>query len=384
MITKGCPQGGIFSPTLWNIQLDDFLKQFNTQNAKAIAFADDITMIVWEKDSKKLQDKIIDCLNLANEWCKKVKLQISATKTNILYLFNGEKPSIPFEKTMIQPSSEIKILGVILKNHRHRNKIDFNPHINYLLAKGNRLKNALFTHCGRTWGIDYHKRITLLKAMIRPALAYGAEVWYPTITKRNANRLNSLQYQIVKRCTYTYNTTPTNVTHLLANIPLLTDFLHVKVLKHNIIHNNDIQDKSILTQLAINISDHYINTQKQKLLNNTNDTFRSFFPDDIPKHITPNTYTTPFFSGHGPFAKFLFTINKNTHPCCQCGEEETSLHTLSCTYTKHITCKYFPRHTRLHEYTSTKNNYYKFTKLCKEIYTIQMIKHNTQSLNTNS
>ena len=125
-------------------------------------------------------------------------------------------------------------------------------------------------------------------------------------------RLNSLQYQIIKRCIFAYVTTPLYITHLLANIPLLTDFLHTKVIRFNMIKNTNIQDRQFLNELIANVTEHHINTKFKYLLTNSNVTFKSFFDTNIPKFVTPNRYTTPFFSGHGPFAYYLQNQHKHT------------------------------------------------------------------------
>ena len=47
-IKKGCPQGGVLSPFLWNLVLDDLLQKFkNSDNIQA--FADDLSLLSMEK-----------------------------------------------------------------------------------------------------------------------------------------------------------------------------------------------------------------------------------------------------------------------------------------------------------------------------------------------
>ena len=150
------------------------------------------------------------------------------------------------------------------------------------------------------------------------------------------------------------------------------------------IKDTNIQDRQFLNELIANVTEHHINTKFKYLLTNSNVTFKSFFDTNIPKFVTPNRYTTPFFSGHGPFAYYLHKININTHPCCQCGEEETSLHTIFCPLNTNITSKYFPHDTSTTKFTESKQKYKKFTRMCKELYFKQIMIHNTTYTHVNT
>ena len=357
-ISKGCPQGGIFSPLLWNVLLNEFLTNFNNNNAKPVAFADDITFIIWSDNIHNLKTEIAYCFSQIHSWCNQVKLNISTSKTNILYLHNHEKLPVLLDNHLVQPSDNIKILGVHISNHRRRNKLNFNHHVKHILQKGIRIKNALFAFCARRWGIDSHKRIVLLKAMLRPALYYGAEIWFPHITKSNIRKLDSLQYQIAVRCVHAYNSSPSSCVHLLARIPFFSDFLEAKCMRFN--HG-----------ISPDLVDAFLSIKSSEYLENSNLTFKSFFSLGIPKHIVPNQYTTLFFTGHGPFNYFLNRIRSQTqkpHQYCSCGVEETPLHLITdCVHTQHIIDQFFLSTRSPRDYIGTKQNYILFSQLCKHI-----------------
>ncbi|UYV70072.1 hypothetical protein LAZ67_7001709 [Cordylochernes scorpioides] len=230
-INKGCPQGGIISPILWNILLNDFNLSFNESFARVIAFADDVTFVVWSSNIYDLQYNITKCLIKIKAWCEKVKLSLSPNKTGILYLHNYEKLPINFDGKIIQPSETVKILGVIFKNHRQRNKINFGTHVDNIIMKATKLKNILFSLCARTWGIDTRRRLILYKAMIRSTISYASNIWFPFITAAKRSKLNSIQYQILIRCIHAYRTSSSYITHILAKTPLLSDYLELSQTK---------------------------------------------------------------------------------------------------------------------------------------------------------
>ena len=55
-VTLGCPQGGILSPFLWNVLLDDIIRQNFRFYFKIIAYADDIVVLVRHIDPKILAE----------------------------------------------------------------------------------------------------------------------------------------------------------------------------------------------------------------------------------------------------------------------------------------------------------------------------------------
>ena len=46
---RGCPQGGILSPLLWNLTLDELLWDLNEAGYYSIGFAEDIAIVIRGK-----------------------------------------------------------------------------------------------------------------------------------------------------------------------------------------------------------------------------------------------------------------------------------------------------------------------------------------------
>ncbi|KAI2797442.1 hypothetical protein BLOT_012999, partial [Blomia tropicalis] len=192
-----------------------------------------------------------------------MKLTISATKTNLLYLHNHQKLPIKHNDTTIEPSEEIKILGIMIKNHRYRNKLNFNGHVDYIVNKTIRIKNILFSLCGRTWGIDSKKRLVLYKTIIRPILMYCSEVWF---------NIRLLPLYIP-----------------LSHIPLISDYNKAQCLKKEILNN--VNSPTNVTKLfAKKQFIDFLNSKFTTYVTQCNQTFRSFFPTSVPNYITLNKY----------------------------------------------------------------------------------------------
>ncbi|UYV60339.1 hypothetical protein LAZ67_1000878 [Cordylochernes scorpioides] len=48
-LSKGCPQGGPLSPTIWNIILNDLLTNFQESNSEIIGYADDLMVVILDE-----------------------------------------------------------------------------------------------------------------------------------------------------------------------------------------------------------------------------------------------------------------------------------------------------------------------------------------------
>jgi hypothetical protein len=45
----GCPQGGVFSPLLWSLVVDDLLWELNSNGYYIVGYADDIAILIKGK-----------------------------------------------------------------------------------------------------------------------------------------------------------------------------------------------------------------------------------------------------------------------------------------------------------------------------------------------
>ena len=81
-IRRGCPQGGVLSPFLWNLVVDDLLK-FSAKEIPGYlqAFADDLVTLVEGSDTGVIWQRTQKTINTIEKWCDTKGLNISALKT---------------------------------------------------------------------------------------------------------------------------------------------------------------------------------------------------------------------------------------------------------------------------------------------------------------
>ena len=114
----GCPQGSLLSPFLWNILMDALLRMQFGQGAAILAYADDVTVAVSDRDSGLASQRLQRAVDSIRAWLRSVKLEINAAKT-VLVIFSKRKVSLPalslrVVSQVILPSSFTRLLGVII------------------------------------------------------------------------------------------------------------------------------------------------------------------------------------------------------------------------------------------------------------------------------
>jgi len=134
-INSGGPQGGVLSPTLFNINQIDM--QYLPLNAKCMKYADDLLLynsykkVELQEGLGKLKD---DLLKLKDYFIAN-GLSINFNKTSFMVMSNGVSELIPAEIQLsdndkIDRVSEQKYLGVLLDD-----KLNFKPQHSLLINK---------------------------------------------------------------------------------------------------------------------------------------------------------------------------------------------------------------------------------------------------------
>ncbi|KAG7309924.1 hypothetical protein JYU34_004438 [Plutella xylostella] len=193
IVAKGCPQGGVLSPLLWNLVVDDLLRRLNSSGFYTVGYADDLTILISGKFENLHCSVMQAAMKIVEQWCREYRLKVNPSKTELVLFTNKRKlnnMSLPtLFGTQLTLSTEVKYLGITLDN-----KLNWNKHLD------NKIKQATiaFWQCkrmlGKTWGLKTKLTLWLYKAVIRPTITYGSVVWWPrTELSSVKNKLQKLQ-----------------------------------------------------------------------------------------------------------------------------------------------------------------------------------------------
>ena len=90
-VARGCPQGGVISPLLWNLVLDSLLCRLNSERFHTIAYADDITLMLNGKFEGVLCERMQGALRIIEEWCREHSLSVNPRKTEMVLFTRKRK-----------------------------------------------------------------------------------------------------------------------------------------------------------------------------------------------------------------------------------------------------------------------------------------------------
>ena len=231
-IKRGCPQGGILSPFLWNLIVDDLLK-FSAKDIPGYlqAFADDLfalaeggtdTDVTWKRSQKTI--------STIENWCETKGLNISALKTKIvMFTWNTKWTLKPLKVsgTTIELSRSVKLLGVTLDD-----KLYFNEHIENISKKATATLMQCKRAVGPTWGLTPKTCKWLYTAVVRPILSYCAVVWVRTLnTQNNVKKLERVQALALRIMSGAMPGTPFKALNYLTDIPNIATYLRGEAAK---------------------------------------------------------------------------------------------------------------------------------------------------------
>lgn len=257
-INSGVHQGGVLSPTLFNIYTSDLC--YYLENTLFI-FADDILLL------RKIYDQN-DCLSLQRDlnnlkvYCDVNSLKLNPLKCKCLRITNNTKDNFIYEinGNRLSNVDEAKYLGVI-----YDRKMLFNKHLDSLIEKALRKYRTLQFVNKRLNGFTF---IKLFRTYIQPIYEFCNQ--YITLTKTQSKKIEMLQRRATRYAWLKIGKIYENYHHRLKEFNMQTcNVRRIKsVLKiiFKIIAIKEIQNSGEICNKYLDIPTEWVN--QIELLNN--------------------------------------------------------------------------------------------------------------------
>lgn len=228
--TRGCPQGGVLSPLLWSLVVDELLDSLERRGFEVVGYADDVVIIVRGKFESVIVERMQSALNHTFSWCHKEQLGINPTKTSIIPFTKRRKVQLKplfLNHTQLVYSSEVKYLGVILDA-----KLNWNSHLQSVVQKGLNTLWVCSKTLGKRWGLKPSMIMWIYKTIVRPRTTYASLVWWPKTNEAAARaKLNKIQRTACIAITGAVRSTPTLALDAMLHLPRLDQFIKLEAEK---------------------------------------------------------------------------------------------------------------------------------------------------------
>ena len=205
---NGLVQGGVISPILFNIMINDIFTNVSDDISVAL-FADDCSMWVQGRRILPLVEQMQAALNQVSGWTDRWGFTFSPQKCNAIifrrYMQERELVNVPnltiYDQT-VEYTDQAKFLGVLLDT-----RMNLKNHVDYVRTKA--LKRIPLMKClaGRGCGADRSTLLLLYKSMIRPILEYACQILDGPANKI-IDSLEAIQNACVRIATGALRTSP--------------------------------------------------------------------------------------------------------------------------------------------------------------------------------
>ena len=172
-VIAGVPQGGVISPILFNVHINDVDKDIpSSLGIKSCKFADDLTLYqIVPLHSESYMQEGVDGVKL---WADRNKMELNAKKTKDMWSsfkkHSDNPPHLCINDMVIDRETEFKLLGVVIQDN-----LKWNSHISSVLKKAN--KRIYHIRACKKAHLPDEVGLTTYTTKIRPLLEYACPIW---------------------------------------------------------------------------------------------------------------------------------------------------------------------------------------------------------------
>ena len=228
-LQQGVPQGGVISPTLFLIFIDDIAEKLTNHVHRAL-HADDFAAWSAAEHLSTASFRMQEALNHVGNWASDWGVEINTTKTvTTVFSLSSLPETVKLEMNgrELQQEDTPTYLGVKLDK-----RLTWNPHLKDIEKKATRKLAIMKKLAGTSWGANSNILQRVYVGTVRPTLEYGSSAW-ATASKSNSSRLSKVQNTGMRLITGGLKTTPIQAMEKHTGLHSLDDRREEKVYIHS-------------------------------------------------------------------------------------------------------------------------------------------------------
>lgn len=328
-VQRGCPQGSISGPTMWNLLMAELLGTLNGHGVRHVAYADDLLLVVEGRSRATLELAAAAALQHAVVWGAGVGVDVSFAKTEAMMLrgrFDVERmPIITVDDERVQVKSAVKYLGVWVTPG-----LRFERHLRETAEKLQTVIEPLRRVLKRDWGLKRKASARWLTGLMTPVVMYGSAVWYEAAGTARGRALMAHTHRTalhaLLRVCRTVSTEAMQV--LMGSTPWDLE-AHRHALRHKcrrglpMLPADMLTDEEAASTVALASLDQRIAEEWQRRWTNSEKgrVTHAFIPNTGPTNMQfdPPTRALFLLTGHGSMNAYLHKHTQLESPRCACG-----------------------------------------------------------------
>ena len=204
LLHQGVPQGGVISPTLFLVYINDLVKDLPA-GVKAALYADDLALWCTDEYTTTANVRMQQATDLLMTWAEKwhVTINTDKTSTTLFTLSPRDKAvTIHLGTTLLKEENFPTYLGVTFDK-----RLTWSKHIENAEGKARRRLGLLRKLAGTSWGANEKTLKKVYNGVIRPHLEFGATAW-SSAADSHLQSLDRVQNQALRLITGSMKTTP--------------------------------------------------------------------------------------------------------------------------------------------------------------------------------
>ena len=226
LLRHGVPQGGVLSPTLFLIFINDLIKVL-PKGIHSALYADDLVMWCKEEHATTASYRMQEAANKLTEWADQWNVSVNKEKSSTtLFTLSTKQTSRPIKlgDSTLTCEDEATYLGVTFDK-----KLTWKPQISKAEAKARRKLAIMRKLAGTSWGANEKVLKNVYQGSVRPHLEYGSTAW-STTAKTHQQSLDKVQNQALRIITGSMKSTPIAAMEETTGIPPLKQRREAKIL----------------------------------------------------------------------------------------------------------------------------------------------------------